>query len=133
MIEKWISRSAYLRWLDALAAWVLVFAVALQLMRNQSVRTVVLTSLTALVLAVIPRPVRVHWRPISGWVGLVVSRSLRPGDRAWFVRHGRADSVLVTARRGGRVSIAIANLGEAESISVHRTRILLIPFDVTGT
>ncbi len=64
---------------------------------------------------------------MSGWVGVAVSRSVRPGQRVWFVRDGRADAVLVTARRGLRVSIAAPQLGEAETLSVRRTRVLLIP------
>jgi len=56
-----------------------------------------------------------------------VSRSLRPGDRAWFVRDGHADSVLITARRGIRVSIAALSIGEAETMSVRRTRVFLVP------
>ncbi|PYM22352.1 MAG: hypothetical protein DMD80_28530, partial [Candidatus Rokuibacteriota bacterium] len=59
--------------------------------------------------------------------GVLVSRTVRPGDRAWFVRDGRADSVLVTARRGLRVSIAVPGMGAAETISVRRTRVFLVP------
>ena len=31
-------------------------------------------------------PIRARWRPVSGPVGLWVSRMLAPGDRAWYVR-----------------------------------------------
>jgi hypothetical protein len=76
---------------------------------------------------VVLRPLRLRWRPVSGWVGVAVSRSLRAGQRAWYVRDGRADAVLVTGRRGLRVSIAAPSVGEAETLSVRRTRVFLIP------
>ena len=72
--------------------------------------------------------VRLRWRPISGWVGVIVSRPLRPGQRAWFVRDGHADAVLITGRRGLRLSFAAPALGEAETLTVRRTRVFLIPF-----
>jgi hypothetical protein len=127
-IETWMTRSKYLRWIDALAAWVVLLAVFADVLPAASGPAVAVTALVALGLAVMLRPLRLRWRPVSGWVGVAVSRSLRPGHRAWFVRDGRADAVLVTARRGLRVSIAAPNLGEAETLSVRRTRVLLIPF-----
>src|SRR5881628_2475468 len=110
-VEKWISRSKYLRWVDAVTAWLVLFGVAMTLLPEQSDRTIALISVALLVLGVMLRPLRVHWRPVSGWAGVLVSRTVRPGDRAWFVRDGRADSVLVTARRGLRVSIAVPGMG----------------------
>ena len=101
---------------------------AVEAMPRQSIGPLALTSAGLLVLGVLLPPLRTRWRPISGWIGLAVSRSLRPGDRAWFVRDGRADSVLVTARHGVRLSIALPNLGEVESISVRRTRVFLVPW-----
>jgi len=126
-VEKWISRSKYLRWVDAVTAWLVLFGVAMTLLPEQSDRTIALISVALLVLGVMLRPLRVHWRPVSGWAGVLVSRTVRPGDRAWFVRDGRADSVLVTARRGLRVSIAVPGMGAAETISVRRTRVFLVP------
>jgi len=126
-VETWISRSKFLRWLDALAAWLVLLAVATEVLPDPSGGAVAVTSLVALVLGVMVHPLRLHWRPVSGWVGVAVSRSVRPGQRVWFVRDGRADAVLVTARRGLRVSIAAPQLGEAETLSVRRTRVLLIP------
>jgi len=41
---------------------------------------------------------------------------------------GRADAVLITARHGIRISIAAPSLTEAETLSVRRTRVFLIPF-----
>jgi hypothetical protein len=42
-------------------------------------------------------PLRVRWRPVSGLVGVLVSRPLRPGDQAWYVRSERADLVVPAA------------------------------------
>jgi hypothetical protein len=126
-VETWITRARYLRWIDALAAWVVLLALAAELLPEQPARIIVVTSLVLLVIGLMLRPLRLRWRPVSGWVGVAVSRSLRPGQRAWFVRDGRADAVLVTGRRGLRVSIAAPNVGEAETLSVRRTRVFLIP------
>lgn len=112
-----------------MAAWLVLAAIAMPMMRRQSDGAVALAALGALVVGVWCRPLRAHWRPISGWIGLRVSRSLRPGDRAWFVRHGRADSVLVTARQGFRLALAGVALGETESMSVRRTRVFVVPHD----
>ncbi len=128
VVERWISRSRYVRWGDAVIAWLVLWVTAVQLVPQQSNRLVALASLCPLVLGVLVPPLRTHWRPLSSSIGLIVSRSLRPGDRAWFVRDGRADAVLITARHGLRLSIALPSLGEAESISVRRTRVFLVPF-----
>ena len=126
-VETWITRSRYLRWIDALAAWVALLGVAAALLPEQPVRTIAIGSLALLAVALMVRPLRLRWRPVSGWVGVAVSRSLHPGQRAWFVRDGHADAVLVTGRRGLRLSLAAPNLGEAETLTVRRTRVFLIP------
>jgi len=127
VVEKWISRSRYLRWLDAVAAWLLFLGVLAGTMSDQPGARVALISAALVGAGMALRPLRIRWRPVSGWVGVIVSRSLRAGDRAWFVRDGRADAVLVTARRGLRVSIASPGMGEAETMSVRRTRVFLVP------
>ncbi|HEY3100461.1 MAG TPA: hypothetical protein VGL14_16225 [Methylomirabilota bacterium] len=127
-IERWISRARYLRWIDALAAWIVLFAVVVELFPDTARGPLALLAAALLGVGVWLLPLRLHWRPVSGWVGLAASRSLRPGQRAWFVRDGRADAVLITARRGIRISIAAPSLTEAETLSVRRTRVLLIPF-----
>lgn len=126
-VERWISRSRYLRWIDALAAWVVLFGIVSALLPEQSGGNIAVVTSMLFVLGLMLRPLRLRWRPVSGWVGLAVSRPLRPGHRAWFVREGRADAVLVAGRRGIRVSLAAPNLGEMETLSVRRTRVLLIP------
>jgi|SRR5262245_905240 hypothetical protein len=126
-VETWITRSRYLRWIDALAAWVVLLGLAAVLLPEQPARALVIGSLALLGLALMLRPLRLRWRPVSGWVGVIVSRPLRPGHRAWFVRDGHADTVLITGRRGLRLSIAAPALGEAETLTVRRTRVFLIP------
>ena len=126
-VETWLSRVRYLRWLDALAAWLVLLALVAALLPAQPGRVIALGSLALLVIGLMLRPLRLRWRPVSGWVGVAVSRSLRPGQRAWFVRDGHADVVLVTGRRGLRASIAAPNVGAEETLSVRRTRVFLIP------
>jgi len=75
------------------------------------------------------RPLRTRWRPLSGWLGLAMSRSLHSGDRAWYVRTHQADLVLVTARHGTRLVLARPNLAQDESLTVRRTRVLVLPAD----
>ncbi len=88
----------------------------------------VLAALIVLALAGVRR-VRALWRPLSGSVGLIVSQPLRPRHRAWFVTAKRAESVVVTSRRGPRVVIATMADGPAEGITVRRTRVFLVPVD----
>ena len=126
-VETWITRARYLRWLDALAAWLVLLAVVAEVLPEQPGRIVALGSLALLAIGLMLRPLRLRWRPVSGGVGVAASRALRPGQRAWFVRDGHADVVLVTGRRGLRMSIAAPNVGAEETLSVRRTRVLLIP------
>jgi len=126
-VETWTSRARYLRWLDAVAAWLVLLALVAEASPQQPGGMIAVVSLALLAIGVMLRPLRLRWRPVSGWVGVAVSRSLRPGQRAWFVRDGHADAVLVTGRRGLRVSIAAPNVGAEETLSVRRTRVFLIP------
>jgi hypothetical protein len=127
VVERWLSRSRYLRWLDVTTAWLALAVIAASVMPRPTAGSVALASAAVLVLGTTVPALRIRWRPVSGWIGLRVSGSLRPGDRAWFVRDGRADPVLITARHGLRLSIAMPHRGEAETISVRRTRVLLVP------
>jgi hypothetical protein len=72
------------------------------------------------------QPLRVRWRPITGWIGLRISRGLRPGDRAWYLGASDASLVVVTARHGVRLVIVRPDLQD-EGISVRRTRVFLLP------
>jgi hypothetical protein len=126
-IVRWTRRARYFRWLDFLVGWLIVWGgVALALPRL----TLEVGAVTALVLVVglafVPL-LGVRWRPVSGWVGLRVSRRLRPGDRAWWVTPNGGVAVLVTARRRTRLTIATAQQRESEVLTVRRTRALVIP------
>ena len=128
-VARWISRMWWLRWVDAAIAWVGLWGLGLVLGSALASHAAVL-SLTFLCLGLLIRPIRSSWRPISGWVGLAMSRGLRPGDRAWYVRSREADLVLVTARHGARLVIVRPDLAYSEGLNVRRTRVLLIPAEV---
>ena len=119
----------WLRRLDAVFAWLCLLG-ALAPGLGEAGAAALAFALLWLGLAM--RPLRAWWRPISGATGLALSRRLRPGDRAWYVRAGEADLVVVTARAGARVVIARPDLSEAEGLSVRRTRVLLLPADRPG-
>jgi len=126
-ITRWMRLLGWMRALDALLAWFGAWA-ALALAAPHA-RAVSLAVLAAAVVGACAasRPVRLRWRPVSGAVGVYVSRSLSAGDRAWFVRAADAELVLVTARHGLRLVVAFGARGPAEGISVRRTRVLLVP------
>jgi hypothetical protein len=131
-VASWISRMWWLRGADAaVALFVLWGGLGLVPAPALASRATIL-SLAFLCLGLLIRPIRSSWRPISGWVGLAVSRGLRPGDRAWYVRAGEADLVLVTARHGARIVIARPDLGHDEGLNVRRTRVILLPAEVGG-
>src|SRR5215831_97821 len=120
-VERWTTVVRVLRWLDALAAWLVLWGAPAG----------PLAALAAVVVALarFVRPLRTRWRPLSGAVALVKSARLAPGDHAWYVRPGRAERVLVTARH--RTRIVIVRLGDesSEGLGVRRTRVLLVPAD----
>jgi hypothetical protein len=128
-IARWTRVLAMLRGLDAFAAWLVAVATLLLVTSTLSVATSALLAVTAVAMAAFVAPVRVRWRPVSAWVCLKSSRSLRPGARAWYVRLHDVELVVVTARRGLRLVIATPGRGGAEGISVRRTRVLLVPAD----
>ena len=126
-IDRWIARLRWLRWGDVLVGWLaLLLGLSLWLPRLPGQAAMGLATALLLAGALIPR-LRVGWRPLSATTTLVVSRQLRPGDRAWFVHGSDADLVLVTARHGLRVVIARPDHEAAEGLSVRRTRVLLVP------
>jgi hypothetical protein len=128
-VARFVSLVAWLRWCDAAVAWAVLWAVLAWLLGPASPPAAV-ASLLLVTLGALLQPLRVLWRPVSGCVGLVLSRRLRPGDRAWYVRSRHADPVLVTARHGARMLIATPDLDEPDEVlSVRRTRVLLIPAD----
>jgi hypothetical protein len=125
-IRRWMARLRWLRWGDALLGW-LVLLLGLSLLVPRLPSQAAMAGAAGLLLAgALILRVRVGWRPLSGATTLMVSRRLRPGDRAWFVHGSDADLVLVTARHGLRLVIARPGHDAAEGLSVRRTRVLLL-------
>jgi hypothetical protein len=127
-----MARLRWLRRLDAVVAWAGVWGVALAALGEGSGGPAAMIALLAVGLGLALRPLRVRWRPLTGALGLAMSRGLRPGDRAWYVRARDASLVLVTARHGVRLVITRPDLAGEEGLSVRRTRVLLIPLDGPG-
>ena len=127
--DRWITWARWLRGADAAVAWLVLWGVLVSTPGMVSAGRAAAASVALLALGFLTRPVRVFWRPVSACVGLLVSRDLRPGDRAWYVRSHRADLALVTACHGIRVVIATSDVDIDEVLSVRRTRVLLLPAD----
>jgi hypothetical protein len=126
----WIDRRRWLRWADGLLAWALLWLVGAVMLAPRRVEAAAVVSLVVVVVAgAMLQPLRVRWRPISGGVGLRLSRGLRAGARAWYVSAREAHLVVVTARHGVRLVIVRPDLGQDEGISVRRTRVFLLPAD----
>src|SRR5947209_8053857 len=108
-VERWIAAVRALRWLDALAAWIVIWSVAAIVSPHASRGSLAVLAAVA--------------------VALVMSARLGPGDHAWYVRPGHAERVLVTARH--RTRVVIVRLGDegSEGLGVRRTRVLLVPAD----
>jgi len=128
-VARWIRAARWLRWLDAVAAWVALWiGIALAYQDAGGAFQATLAALLATAGGFVS-PLRARWRPASGTVAVIVSRPLRPGDRAWRVSGGGAELVLVTARKGLRVVIARREKGPVEGSAVRRTTVLLLPAD----
>ena len=129
VVARWTAAARVLRWLDALLAWLVIWAgAAIALSRASPALLAVLAALIS-ALGALVRPLRARWRPVSGAVAFTLSARLSPGDQAWYVRPGAADRVLVTALGRTRVVIARLDGAGAEGLSVRRTRVLLVPLD----
>lgn len=128
-IERWITALRALRWLDAFAAWLVIWGALTITVSTAQLGALAVLAAVIVALGVLIRPLRTRWRPVTGAVALVMSGSLAPGDRAWYVSPGHAERVLVTARHWTR--IVIVRLGDegSEGLSVRRTRVLLVPAD----
>jgi hypothetical protein len=132
-VERWTSRLRWFRGADALLAWLTLLLGLTMLVPQMPPQTAMVLAAGLLVLvALIPR-LRLAWRPVSGTTTVLVSRGLRPGDRAWFVHGSGADLVLVTARHGLRVVVARPGYDATEGMSVRRTRVLLLPVVASRT
>jgi hypothetical protein len=128
-ILRWGTRARWLRRLDGLAAWVTVLGLAGPLLPGPGVGSLAAGAAVLVgLLAAVPS-LRLRWRPVSGAAGLWLSRGLGPGDRAWYVRPEGPEVVIVTARRGLRLTVAVPGRGAVEGLSVRRTRVLLLGAD----
>src|ERR1041384_6538976 len=98
-VTRWTTYTGILRWLDAVLAflglWWLTTDVFPAMPETERLTIAALFAAGAVMLPAL----RVRWRPISALVSLHVSRELRAGDHAWFIRPGDARLVLVTGRR----------------------------------
>jgi hypothetical protein len=126
-VARWMARVRWFRWLDALVGWAGLWGLSAAVLGRGLAGPAAVLALILVGLGLLVRPLRSRWRPLSGWVGLAMSRGLQPGDRAWYVRPHQADLVLVTARHGARLVIARPNLAEDEGLTVRRTRVLVLP------
>lgn len=126
-VVAWLARRRWLRWCDGLVAWALLGAAAAAVLGPARAEAAAVAALVLTAVGMAIQPLRVRWRPITGWLGLRLSRGLRPGDRAWYLGAREASLVMVTARRGARLVIARSDLARDEGMSVRRTRVFLIP------
>ena len=124
-VERWASRARWLRWVDGLATFVIVWLVMASVLDVEAA-TSALAAAALIGAAALVRPLRLRWRPASALVSLSVSRGLRAGDLAWCVFPGRVERVIVTARRGWRLVVARPDQGPQEGLEIRRTRVLVI-------
>ncbi len=126
-VQHWASRLLWLRWIDALTAWLMMWGfVALMVEKMLPVASAA-AALLLVGLAALASPVRRRWRPVRALVSLSVSRGLKPGDRAWLVLPNHIEPIIVTARRRLRLVVARPDQGSTEGLEVRRTRVLVVP------
>jgi hypothetical protein len=126
-VVRWIRLQGLLRWGDAAAGWVFLGVCLLAAFPEATLRAVAVLAAVGAGAAALLTGVRTRWRPVSALASVKLSAGLRVGDRAWWVRPGGAELVLVTSRRGLRVVIARADRDTSEGLVVRRTRVLLVP------
>ena len=125
-VGRWASRARWLRWLDALVAWLLVWAALALGLRTLTPAATATAAAVVVGFAALVGPLRRRWRPLGALILLSVSRALKPGDRAWLVLPRHVEPVIVTARRRLRLVVARPDQG-AEGMEVRRTRVLVVP------
>lgn len=126
-VARWATWARVLRWLDAASGATTLWAIVAAGVPGRTASADLAIALLVFGVAACLAPLRRRWRPVSAIVGIVVSRDLKPGDRAWYARPDGVERVLVTARGVNRIVIATGRPGAAEGITVRRTRVLLVP------
>src|SRR4029453_14757429 len=104
-VGRWAARARWLRWLDALAAWLLVWAGVALAQRALTPAATATAAAVVVGLAARVGRLRRRWRPLGALISLSVSRALRPGDRAWLVLPRHVEPVIVTAPRRLRLGL----------------------------
>ena len=125
-INRWIGRRRWLRWGDAFLAWVLLWIAGGVVLGSERLEAAAVVAAILVAAGAYVQPLRVRWRPLTGWIGLRVSQGLRPGDRAWYLGASDASLIVVTACHGVRLVIVRPDLQD-EGISVRRTRVFVLP------
>jgi hypothetical protein len=125
-VERWIARARRLRWLDALGGWLLLWLVLTVWPGHLAPGPAALAALIILGALATVAPLRLLWRVVSGAVGLWTSRTIAVGDRAWCIGPDSARRVIVTARHGAHMTVAMVDGDAVEGVRVRRTRVLLV-------
>jgi hypothetical protein len=126
--SRWLRYSAAMRWADAAVAWLALFLVIGSALEWSGLAEPALFAGALVTFSAFLPALRVRWRPVSAAVGIAIARPLRPGDRAWYLRAGQAEAVIVTARHGARIVIAWPGTAD-EGLTVRASRVLLLPED----
>ncbi len=95
-VLRWKFRARVLRVLDFIAAWFALWMVGIRVVAV-SPGDVAVVALAVLCGCAFIAPFRTRWRPLSAVVGIVISRRVRPGNRAWYITRSQAEQVLITA------------------------------------
>ena len=100
LVARWMARVRWFRWLDAFVAWAGLWGISAAVLGRAWAREAAVLALILVGLGLIMRPLRTRWRPLSGWVGLAMSRGLHPGDRTpvaqliWTVYRTLSDRIV---------------------------------------
>jgi hypothetical protein len=126
-VERWVWRTRWLGWLEALALGLVVWALLALWLADVPPLATLLLALGLVGLAALVPALRRRWRPIRALVALSASRGLKPGDHAWLLLPEYIEPVIVTARRRLRLVVARSGQGPSEGLEVRRTRVFVIP------
>ncbi len=127
LVLRWSARARRLRWADAGAAWLVLWALLFAWRPATDPAALAVLAAVPLLIGIAIPPLRRRWRPVSAVVALFLSWRIRPGDRAWHVSPDGARLVLVTSRRWLHVVVAGVVQDSAEGIPLRRTRGFLVP------